>query len=176
MGQIQIAKAEHGVIRVFSISRPMADMARALKQQPKAQVASALLAYDASASDIELFPVSDLAGVGLPRYLMDGYDIDSAALRTYRARLEGLDGYVLILFSSISNDGDVVLSPSADLTLIGTFSEPKGERTVGPIATESARAYSGVTDTPAPIGRSRAGSALTAAAVILILILIWWIL
>ncbi|MCX7566908.1 hypothetical protein OS189_11210 [Sulfitobacter sp. F26169L] len=176
MSVIEIPIAERGVIRVFAISRPMSEMARLLKQHSKPALASTLLSHPVSQDDIELFALSDLAGVGLPAYLTDGYDVDKAAVRADRARLDALDGYVLLLFSRVSNDGDVTLHPSSDLTLIGTYAEPKSERSAVPIATASAKLYSGVTPTPRAPERSRVGSALTAVVALLILTVIWWIL
>lgn len=172
---IPIAKAEHGVIRVFAISRPMADMARALKQHPKAAVASDLLNHTLSPDDFELFALSDLTGVGLPRYLSDGYDVDREAIRADTSRLEGLDGYVLLLFSGVSNDGDLVLHPAHDLTLIGTYAEPKALHAAPPIVTDAAKPYSGVQPDHQAPRRSRIGSAVVAAAALFALLLIWWI-
>ncbi len=176
MSLISIPKAEHGVIRVFAISRPMSDMARMLTQRPKAELASELLSHVVNSEDIELFAISDLEGVGLPAYLTDGYDIDTDTVRTDRRRLDALDGYVLLLFSRISNDGDVSLNVTPDLTLIGTYTEPKAASTAAPIASTSAEPYSGATKAPKAPPRSRVGSALTALTVLAVLLLIWWIL
>lgn len=176
MSLISIPKAEHGVIRVFAISRPMSDMARRLKQWPKAKLASEMLSHVVTPEDIELFAISDLEGVGLPAYLTDGYDIDKDTVRLDRGRLDALDGYVLLLFSRISNDGDVSLNVSADLTLIGTYTEPKAANTAAPIASSSAEPYSGAAPAPKAPTRSRVGSALTAMTVLAALLLIWWIL
>jgi hypothetical protein len=173
---IKIAKSEHGVIRVFSISRPMAQMARTLASQPKAALASELLGHRVSDEHIELFALSDLAGVGLVRYLGEGYDIDQTALNGARARLEALDGYVLLLHSGWPRAGDVVLNPAPELTLIGTFCEPRPAASGVPLAVAAALPYSGAMPPPEPPGRARAGSALTAAAVLLTLLFIWWIL
>lgn len=172
---IEIARAEHGVIRVFAISRPMAAMARALKQQPKSTLAAALLNHPVAADDFELFALSDLTGVGLPRYLSDGYDVDKEAIRADRTKLDALDGYVLLLFSRVSNAADVTLEPVTDLTLIGTYTEPRASHAAAPIATDAAKLYSGNIRTPQTPSRMRVGSALTAAAVLLALLLIWWI-
>ena len=170
---IEILHGERGVIRVFAVSRPMADMARALKQRPKKALAANLLNKAVDDDDFELFPLSDLTGVGLPRYLSEGYDVDKDALRRDRARLEALDGYVLLLFSRVSDGGDVTLTPAADLTLIGTYAEPKARHAAAPLRSESAKLQSGKAD--AAQGRSRAGSILTGATALLLLLLIWWI-
>jgi len=174
--RVRIAKTEQGVIRVFAISRPFEDMARALRQQPATALASALLGHPVSDNDFELFAIADLAGVGLPRYLTDGYDVDPDALRKDRARLEALDGYVLLLHSRVAHAGDVVLSPTAELTLIGTYTEPAPDHIAPPLAVEAAMPYSGARAAPVAPRRSRIGSAITGLATLLILALIWWIL
>lgn len=176
MSLISIPKAEHGAIRVFAISRAMSDMARMLKQQPKADLASEMLSHAVTAEDIEIFAVSDLAGVGLSAYLTDGYNINKEAIRVDHGRLEALDGYVLLLFSRVSKEGDVTLNVGADLTLIGTYTEPQAAHAAKPITSSSAEPYSGVTTTPKAPTRSRVGSALTALVALAALLLIWWIL
>lgn len=171
---IEIPRTETGVIRVFAISRPMAQMARTLRQQSKSALASALLGHDVAEHDVELFGLSDLAGVGLARYLSDGYDVDRAAIRADGARLDALDGYVLLLFSRVSDGGDVTLRADPDLTLIGSYAEPKAAHAAPAIATASAASYSGVRADAAAPRRSRVGSALTAVIAIVILFFIWW--
>ena len=172
---VLIPRHEHGVIRVFAISRPIAGVARALKQQSKAALATDLLGHPVTTDMIELFALSDLTGVGLSRYLADGYDIEPDALRADHTRLEGLDGYVLLLFSSVAKDTTVTLRPHADLTLVGTYAEPKPMQAAAPISTDAAKPYSGNNDTAQAPKRSRAGSILTVVCALLIFLLIWWI-
>jgi len=174
MPAIDIPRTEHGVIRVFAISRPMATMARALKQQPKRALASALLGHDVMEDDFELFALSDLAGVGLPGYLSEGYDVDKDAVRADRARLDALDGYVLLVFSHVSDSAPITLHPDRDLTLIGIYAEPLAAHAAVPIAAEAAKRYSGTHSKSVAPERSRAGSVLTAAIAAVILALVWW--
>lgn len=176
MTAIDIARIEHGTIRVFAVSRPMSGMAQALRQQSKAALASALLSYDVSDDEIELFALSDLTGIGLHGYLSEGYAVDKDALRADRPRLEALDGYVLLVFSRIAAQGDVTLRPSSDLTLIGTYAEPKAKHIAPPLTTDASKPYSGITEPARAPRRSRAGSAFVAAAGMLALLIIWWIL
>lgn len=164
------------MIRVFAISRAMSDMARALKQQPKRALAATLLNHPVEDEDFELFALSDLAGVGLPRYLSEGYDVDKSAIRKDHTRLESLDGYVLLLFSRVARQGDITLSPASELTLIGTYTEPKPLHAAAPITTEAAKPYTGSNAPPPPLTRSRVGSAVTGVTVLLGLLILWWIL
>lgn len=176
MANVIIPHAEHGIIRVFAISRPMVTMARALKQQNKAALASALLGHDVTLDDIELFALADLAGIGLYGYLSEGYDLDREALRRDRVRLEALDGYVLLLFSRVSLQGPVTLVPHSDITLIGTYARARAKSAAPPLTTPSAELYSGVKRKPDAARRSRVGSAITATATLLIILILWWIL
>lgn len=176
MSMLRIPRLEQGVIRVFAISRPIADMARALAERPKTRIAAELLAHPVEAGDFELFALSDLAGMGLMTYLIEGYDIDPAAPRADRARLEALDGYVLLLFSAVAREADVALTPSADLTLIGTYAEPKPDHAAAPIAAEAARPYSGVKEQAQGRDRARLGRAAAVVSALLVISFIWWIL
>lgn len=176
MNTIVIPRAEHGTIRVFAISRPIANMARALKQQSKIALASELLGHDVVEGDIEIFALSDLAGIGLHGYLSEGYGVDKQALHLDRTRLDALDGYVLLLFSTLSDTGDVSITPARDLTLIGTYAEPAAKHVAPPIQAEAAKPYTGASKPAQEPRRSRVGSVFTAVAALLALFILWWIL
>lgn len=175
MSTIVIPKLEQGVIRVFAISRPISEMSRLLESTDKHEVATGLLNHPVEADMIELIALPDLAGVGLHGYLSEGYGVDTDALNRDAGRLDALDGYVLLLFSNVSAAQEVTLVPAAELTLIGTYAEPKPVNTAAPIVTPSAALYSGPkSDVPAP-PRTRIGSIATGLAALLTLFLIWWI-
>lgn len=176
MSTIEISPSEHGVVRVFSISRPIAQMARTLKQTSKAAVAADMLNAEIDPADVELFAVSDLAGMGLPPYLMEGHGIEAATLKPDRARLEALDGYVLIYRPAKPSEAARVLKPSTDLTLIGTYAEPRSSFSAPPIKSDAAAPYSGVKAPQEPARKSRAGSLMVAGIIVLIGIVIWWVL
>ena len=135
-----------------------------------------LLGHKVRVDDFELFALTDLAGVGLPDYLIDGYAINEDTIRADRTRLEALDGYVLLLFSKVSEDGSLSIHPSPDLTLIGTYGEPYAPHAATLIESDAAKPYSGLAPNAKGMRRTKVGSAITAAAAILTLVLIWWIL
>lgn len=177
MTQVHIPKSEHGVIRVFAVSRPMPDMSAALKSQSKEALAADLLGRDVGPSTIELFPVTDLTGVGLPRYLADGYDVPDDQLRADRARLDALDGYVLLVFSSAFGGAETTLNLPADLTLIGTYGEASPDMHAGHIDSDAAKAYSGTPTLTPPIPpKDRAGSLMVGMGLLVaVLLLLFWI-
>ena len=177
MTTITIPKGERAVIRVFAINRPPAEMRSALAQTPKPDLARELLgAPHLNTATAEIFPVSDLAGVGLAAYLADGYAVPQEALKENRARLDALDGYVLLLFSESFGGRETRLEPGPDVTLIVTYGEFSPAPATETLSAESAQAYSGVRPPPKPtIQRRRPGSsAVVVVAFLVLAVLIFW--
>ncbi|MGJ8544231.1 MAG: hypothetical protein ACSHWZ_02225 [Sulfitobacter sp.] len=176
MKPIAIPAAETGVIRVFAVNRAVPEIAKAIRLQGKAEAASELLGQSLPGRGIELFPTSDLDGVGLPAYLADGYALDPAEIARDHGRLDGLDGYVLLLFSSAFDGASAQITPRAGLTLIGTYREAQPDNTAAPIDSAAAQPYSGTPRlTPALPPRGRAGAAITGLALLTIaLLVLWW--
>lgn len=177
MRPIDIPRNETGVVRVFAVNRPMSEMTSLLKTQEKVEVAGALLNRDVTERDVELFPVSDLTGVGLPSYLSDGYAIPETQILKDHGRLSALDGYVLLLFSSAFDGEEERLEPSSDLTLIGTYGEAQPDMTAIPLTSDAAAPYTGI-PTGAPVvppeGRGASMTLVTIAIVILIGLALLW--
>ena len=178
MTTVTIPKGEHGQIRLFAVNRPIDAMARDLRSHDKQHLINDLLGRDIPASGAELFALSDLTGVGLPRYLSDGYTVTPEQISRDRARLDALDGYVLLLFSSAFEGREATLELGSDLTLIGTYGEEQPVMTAAPLTADAALPYTGVPSmTPKTAPRGRSGGALIALALIVAAILIvWWLL
>ena len=177
---IAIERNEGSKIRVFAVSRAPADMRAALDAAPRADVARDLLGDPhLNTASTEVFPVSDLAGVGLGAYLTEGYAVDADVIAADRAKLDALDGYVLLLFSDSFGGAESRLSPGPDLTLIGTYEEYRPDEGVpAALSADSAMPYPGVPgEVPAPPARSGAGSAMVVFALLVLLgLLVWWLL
>ena len=176
---IQIDKNERGLIRVFAINQPVADVKDALKKLPKADLARQLLdSPHLDTTSTEIFPLSDLTGMGLSVYLNDGYAVDEAGLAADQTKLDALDGFVMLLFSESFKGMEAVLTPSPAVTLIGTYAEYSPPGGGAAIDTDSARPYSGSPGmTPPTPARGPAGSAMVVAALIVLTGLgIWWLL
>ena len=174
MTTLNIPAGEIGVVRLFAVSRPIPAMSVALKRQPKSEVIAELLGTQTPEDTAELFPISDLTGVGLPAYLMDGYAIPPGDIARDRAKLDALDGYVLLLFSAAFDEA-TTLSPHRDLTLIGSYSEPAPEIPGPPFTAQAAQPYTGTPNlTPAEPLKGRAGGAAIAAALFVLAALIFW--
>lgn len=176
---LDIPAHEAGMIRVFAVNRPPADVQADLKRMPVADLARDLLnAPHLDTASAEVFPVSDLSGVGLGAYLSEGYAVEPAALDADRARLDALGGYVMLLFSDSFAGAAATLSPGAEVTLIGTYAEFKPEGAGKPVRSKSAQPYSGTAATPsAPAKRSAMGSIIVLLALVIASGLgLWWML
>jgi hypothetical protein len=119
---LTVAPNERGLVRVFALSMDEAE-ARALSNDATAQ-AKALGQSDLNIAFVEVFALSDLDELGLAGYLIEGNGIDPASLEADRAKLKALSGWVLIAYSSAFPDAGTKLTPSAELTHIGTYAEP----------------------------------------------------
>lgn len=120
---------EHGLVRVFALSLTDAE-ATALKHNaregddnPTPQEV-ALGAASLDPGYVEVFPINDLADLGLVGYLETGNGIDPDQLAPDRQKLEALEGWILCVYSAAFSGHAQTLSPTAALTLIGTYSEP----------------------------------------------------
>lgn len=166
---IDLPTGERGKIRVFSLSMSV-DEAEHL------ELGRALGKFPDDPSKVEVFPVSNLEGVGLAGYLVEGCGVPEAQIAPDKARLDALDGYVLLLFSRAYPEGGVTLHPEPALTLIGTYDEARPAAPSGPpIETESAQPYTGPARKSPRAVRSasrRAGAIFFGLVMLLILIVL----
>jgi hypothetical protein len=177
MTAINIPAGERGVIRVFAINRPTSDMRVALSRTPKPDLARDLLGDPhLDTASAEIFPVSDLEGVGLTAYLTDGYAVPDAQLAPDKAKLDALDGYVLLLFSESFAGREATLAAGPDVTLIGTYGEFAPDRRPRALKSKSAGLYTGARSASmqAPTARGYGSSLVVLAILILVLAVGWW--
>jgi len=164
---LEVKRTERDLIRVFAISRTPAAMTGAIKRSGKAQLATELLGHPIPENGFELFPVADLAGIGLTQYLADGYTVAPDQLGQARQKLEALDGYVMLVFSSAFDGQAIALIPDPDLTLIGTFGEAQADHSIQPLESDAALMQpSDTTTAPAP-RKSPAGSLMVLGMIVL---------
>lgn len=123
---------------------------------------------------IEHFPVSDLAGVGLPGYLTEGLGADATAVEAERDRLEALQGEVVILRPASFGGAAQSLTPEPPLSYVGSFPVDHPTTTMERIHTPSAegRILGNVPPTPPPTSRALKWLAALAAFVIVVGILV----
>lgn len=170
---MRVPPNERGVIRVFALS--MTDKeARALKDDPEA--IDAALGASVDAQHVEVFPVSDLEGVGLVGYLAEGNAVPPEQLSPDRAKLEKLGGWVMIVFSLAFGDRETVLKPAPALTLIGTYGEIRTDwRSTETVKADSAKPYSAPAETVKKRPSDAAMSGRIAMIALLVLGLLTWV-
>ena len=110
-------------------------------QRDKGRLATELLGDpDLDPAFVEIFDLADLADVGLSGYLVEGLGVPSAAVQD-PARLDALQGPVLILLSKALHGRAVTLTPNSRLTLVGTYAEERPPVHFEPLPTVAARGH-----------------------------------
>ncbi|WP_299723847.1 hypothetical protein [uncultured Tateyamaria sp.] len=169
---LTIPANQSGVIRVFALSMDEGE-AKALKSDPNAL--NAALGAEVDAEQVEIFPVSDLEGVGLVGYLAEGNAVPMEDLTPDRAKLDRLGGWVMIVFSRAFDGQATTLAPAPALTLIGTYGAAGVDwRATETVTSEAAKPYSA----PQMSGKKRPSDAAMSgriATIVLILLglLVW---
>ncbi|MEL7099070.1 MAG: hypothetical protein AAGM84_09605 [Pseudomonadota bacterium] len=174
---IDIPANERGVIRVFSLSMSEAE-AKVLHENvptdpededaPEPQ--TVLLGARYLDSDFtEVFPLSNLDGLGLAGYLEAGNGVDPAQLAPDAAKLAALEGWVFIVYSSAFGGFAQTLTPGPELTLIGTYTEPKRDYVgTGPLEAEAAKSFTA----PPPAKKKRSDAAIGGMVATFVLVLL----
>ncbi|MEL7132033.1 MAG: hypothetical protein AAGK77_06445 [Pseudomonadota bacterium] len=171
-GSVEVSASERGVIRLFALSMTD-DQAQALKDNPVS--INAALGTDVDIAQVEVFPVSDLEGVGLAGYLSEGNAVPPEQLAPDRAKLDNLDGWVLIVYSRAFEGRAVTLHPDPALTLIGTYGEiPTDWRATETVETDSAKPYSAPPETVKKVPSDAAMSGRIAMIALLVIGLLTW--
>ena len=159
MKGLSVAPNERGLIRVFALSLGPQD-AKNLREDDARK--KALLGAQSLDSDFtEVFPVSDLEGLGLVQYLIQGNGVAPETLEADRAKLAALDGWVLLVFSHAFGGVEQRLAPAPELTLIGSYPEEGTDWGPVPIESASAKPFSGPTAAGPQSGTPRAPRWLT---------------
>lgn len=167
-GVIEIPKGERGVIRVFDLDMPP-EQARFLRE-PGA-LAQVLGIEDIDLDHVEIFPVSDLEELGLAGYLIQGCGIPESEVAADRARLDAIEGHVLLLRSRAFGGLAERLTPASQITPIASYGEREIKWNAPPMEpSESSKPYSAPKLSPrqARSAARRIGASLFAVVMCLI--------
>jgi hypothetical protein len=118
---LTIPPAERGIVRLFAVDLPPEE-AQAFADDPAA-IARALGAPDLDPAHMDVFPVSRIAALGLPAFLVEGHGIPPAALEKDAATLDALDGLVALVSSAAFGPEPRTITVSPPLRLVGTWAE-----------------------------------------------------
>lgn len=173
---IEIPQSENGLVRVFAVNADVDAIRNAVSAKGKAQVASALLGHPLSEGGFDLVALSDLEGVGLANYLIQGWDVPAEDLKDSRTKLDRLEGYVLLVFTSAFDFRNVTLTIGPDLTLIGTYAEERSDSSTIALESDAAAPYTGVPSTtpPTPPHGRAGGSLIVVGLAVMAALILWW--
>lgn len=162
--RIDIKSSEQGVLRVFAVDLEGEALAAFTRRNGDWPVQKALGAKTLTPERVEIFPVSDLEGVGLSGYLEDGQGVAPGELDGLRGQLDAVTGTVMVLPSSAFAGSAQTLTPRAPLRLIATLNEERPPVRFDPLPSEAAMGIVTPPVEPAPAGPTR--RALTLLALI----------
>ncbi|KAA9010551.1 hypothetical protein [Histidinibacterium aquaticum] len=168
MTTMTVPENEHGHARVFAV-----DLRDEEAEGFRQRIGDALGA-EPEEGKYEYFPVSNLEGLGLAGYLVEGLGMEADQVRADTGRLNAIKGYVLIVLSS--GVRGKTLTPGSPLRWIGTYSEPVRVGSMDKLRSESAAGRSEEKEPAPPPKRSDAAMsgriAVAAIAVLLLLVLV----
>ncbi|WP_300036613.1 hypothetical protein [uncultured Roseobacter sp.] len=176
---ITVPAGEAATIRVFAVNRPVDTIRADLAHMPVSDLARDLLGDPhLNTASTEIFPAADLAGVGLASYLSEGYAVSENDLTPDRAKLDALEGYILLLFSDSFAGAAATLKPGSDVALIGSYAEFRPGYSSGSLTADSAMPYTGVPGVvPMAPAKGAAGSIMVVIAIAILIVLgLWWLL
>ena len=149
---INVPAHEHGVIRLFAIDLP-ADQIETFNAASDTDAADiqwplkdALGATHLDTNFVEVFPISDLDGLGLAGYLITGNDVPADQVDQMSQHLNLLKGHVVLVFSSAFGDIAQTLHPTSPLRHIATFFIEGTPVTFEPLPDENAQLGTGKDD------------------------------
>jgi len=164
---------ERGVVRVFSL---IIEAGGIEAFDAPGALDNALGVRDIDPIYVETFAITDLAGVGLATYLVDGCGVPDAVIEPDRDRLDAITGHVMVVLSRAFGGRAATLRPAGQLALAGIYAETPTDWTDGgPIVTASALPRTGTRLSPrdARSRASRIGGAIFAVVMALIALLLW---
>ncbi|WP_371225693.1 hypothetical protein [Roseovarius sp. 2305UL8-3] len=165
--RFEINATERGIVRVFTVDLPEEEI-------EQFDPASALGVTSLDPQYAELFPVSDLKGVGLSGYMTEGLGIAEDELD--KARLDALKGHVLIVLSAAFAGEAVTLTPKAPLRWIGTYTEERAPVQFEPLPDAAAQGQITPQGKKAPSDAAMSGRVATLALLVIFVltgIMIW---
>ena len=181
--RFEVRADERGVVRLFAVDLPPEQIKGFAEPDYKTDpdeapwaLKEALGAEYLDSDFIELFPVSDLTGVGLPGYRTEGLGIAEGDVASDRARLEAVSGHVLIVVSSAFGGFAQTIRPRAPLRWIGTSVEETAPVRFEPLPSEAAKGEVTTAAKPRPSDAALSGRVARAALLVLfalVAVMVW---
>lgn len=141
--------AEH--LHVFAINRTLDLRHTHLSRHqgdrvPELPPLAAWLGGNVDLDQIELFPITDLEGLGLSSYVETAFAVEDGASKAHARRMDALLGHVLLVPS------DAEFAPGPEATLIASLPMATANRSTGPMPKAD---VTGASHTPPRSGLTR---------------------
>ncbi len=168
--KITVKAGDRGLVWVFAVDLDGDALKAFTRQNGSWRVQEALGVETLDPEHVDIFPVKDLAGVGLAGYLEDGLGVPEAQLADTRSMLDATTGTVMVLTSKAFGGAAQTFTPRAPLRLLASFSEDRPPVAFEPLPSEAATgSVGGPGPGPdLPEQRNRMGSLLLLVALVLI--------
>lgn len=164
-----VSATERGVIRIF-MANLTTEQAANFTQSPDEDTAAPInRALDVTYLDsdfVELFPLSNLDGVGLAGYLTDGLGVAAEDVKPNASRLNAMSGQVLIVLSQAFGGFETTITPTAPLKWIGTYTEEGASVKFEPLPSKGAEGAPGTPNGKPPKSDARVGGMIAMYALI----------
>ena len=164
-----VKATERGVIRIF-MANLTTEQAESFTQSPDedtpAPINRALGVTYLDSDFVELFPLSNLEGVGLAGYLVDGLGVAEEDVKPHASRLNAMSGQVLIVLSQAFGGFEATIAPTAPLKWIGTYTEEGAAVKFEPLPSEGAEGTPGTPAGKPPKSDARVGGMIAMYALI----------
>ena len=152
MSAIQVPAHESGVVRLFAVELPDAeidgfasknwsayDAADDDAEGPPWPLRDALGADYLDDAHVEVIAVGDVAAIGLSTYMTEGLGLAEDEISKDRSRIDTVRGHVVVITSPAFGGLPQTLDPELPLRLVGTFREVAADPVIGTIETPSAQ-------------------------------------
>lgn len=152
MSDLEVPPHETGVVRLFAVELPEAevagfagkdwsgfDAADEAAEAPPWPLRDALGAEYLDEDFVEVFPARDVAALGLSGYLTEGMGLPEEEIAPDRERIDAVEGHVLVVGSAAFGGFAQSLDPQPPLRHIGTYRETPVHPVIGEIEAEAAK-------------------------------------
>lgn len=171
-----VSATERGVIRLFTVNLSADQIAAFtgsdIDEGALAPINAALGVTYLDSDFVELFPVSNLSGLGLAGYMVEGLGIAESDIAPQRMRLNSLSGHVLIVLSSAFGGFETTIRPSAPLKWIGTYTEEGADIKFAPLPSKAAKGTQDGAPAKPPKSDARVGGMIAMYALIFMFVLV----
>lgn len=138
-----VSATERGVIRLFTVNLS-ADQIDGFREpdyeaDTPAPMNKALGVTYLDSDFVELIAISDLTGLGLAGYMVEGLGVAEADIKPHASRLNSLSGHILIVLSAAFGEFETTITPTAPLKWIGTYTEEGASVKFEPLQSEAAK-------------------------------------